>query len=163
MTCLFDMENTLSTISVLPSNKEQVMLFARQLKFDILANTKDPLPILVQLQAIKKAIEDVLTDDEIDYHFLKEFLLYDKNEKVIVNGAELRQSETGVKYLYEDCGCPVWNDLNKQIEELTAKKKEREKFLQNIPYDAGIVDADHGGVFITRPPKKSKTKVIVKL
>jgi len=156
------MESTLSTISVLPSNKEQVALFARNLKNEILANDKNPLPILVQLQAIKKVIEDVLTDEEIDYHFLKEFLLYDKDEKVVVNGAELRQSEVGVKYAYPDCGDPVWNDLNKKIEELTAKKKEREKMLQNIPYDKGIVDPD-SGVFITRPPKSSKTKVICKL
>lgn len=156
------METAISTINVLPSNKAEVAKFARQLKNEILANDKNPLPILVQLQAIKKAIEDVLTDEEIDLHFLKEFLLYDKDEKIIINGAELRQSEVGVKYLYEDCGDPVWNELNKKSEELATKKKEREKFLQTIPYDAGIVDAD-SGVFITRPPKKSKTKVICKL
>jgi hypothetical protein len=156
------METTLSVISTLPSNKDQVVKFARQMKNEILANDRNSLPILVQLQAVKKTIEDILTDDEIDYHFLKEFLLFDKDEKVVVNGAELRQSEVGVKYMYKDCGDPVWNDLNKQLEALTEKKKEREKFLQNIPYDAGIVDGD-SGVFITRPPKSSKTKVIVKL
>jgi hypothetical protein len=156
------METALSTISVLPSGKEQVAKFTRMLKDEILANDKNPLPILIQLKFIEKTVADVLKDEEIDYHFLKEFLLYDKDEKVIVNGAELRQSEVGVSYKYADCGDPVWNDLNKQINELTEKKKEREKFLQNIPYDKGVVDPD-SGVFITRPPKSSKTKVIVKL
>lgn len=137
-------------------------MFARNLKYEILANDKNPLPILVQLQAIKKAIEDVLTDEEVDYHFLKEFLFYDKSEKVIINGAELRQSEVGVKYLYGDCGDPIWNELEKQVKELTDKKKEREKFLQNIPYESKFVDPDTG-VFITRPPKTSKTKVVCKL
>jgi hypothetical protein len=67
-----------------------------------------------------------------------------------------------VKYSYDECGDPVWYDLNRQINDLTEKKKEREKFLQNIPYDKGTVDPDTG-VFITRPPKSSKTKVVVKL
>ena len=158
----FKMETTLSTISVLPSNKEQVQIFTRKLKDEILANDKEPLKILVQLKCIEKTIADLLKDDELDYHFLKEFLLYDKDEKVTVNGADLRQQETGVKYLYKDSGDPVWNDLEKEINKLSEKKKEREKFLQNIPYDSGIVDPD-SGVFITRPPKTSHTKVIVKL
>ena len=156
------METALSTISVLPSNKEQVVKFTRQLKDEILANDRNQLEILVHLKFIEKTIADVLKDEEIDYHFLKEFLLFDKNEKVTINGSELRQSEVGVKYKYLDCGDPVWNDLDARIIMLTEKRKEREKFLQNIPYDKGTVDPD-SGVFITRPPKKSKTKVVVKL
>lgn len=156
------METILSTLSVLPDNKSQVAQFSRGLKNEILANDKDPLKILVHLKMIEKVITDVLKDEEIDYHFLREFLLYDKDKTITVNGAEIRASEVGVKYLYSDCGDPVWNDLEKQISELTEKKKEREKFLQNIPYDKGTVDPDTG-LFITRPPKKSKSKVIVKI
>ena len=156
------METALSTISVLPSNKEQVVTFVRNLKNEILANDKNPLPILVHLKFIEKTIAEILKDEEVDYHFLKEFLLFSKDEKVIVNGAELRSSEVGVKYMYEDSGDPVWNDLNKQSKDIAEKKKEREKFLQNIPYDVGTVDPITG-VFITRPPKTSKTKVVVKL
>lgn len=156
------MESVISTISVLPSNKEQVVLFSRTLKYEILANDKNPLPTLVQLKCIEKAIAEVLKDEEVDLHFLKEFLLYDKDEKVIVNGATLSQSEVGVKYLYEDCGDPIWFDLEKQISELTEKRKEREKFLQNIPYDKGTADPETG-LFITRAPKSSKTKVKVLL
>ena len=156
------METALSTISILPNNKEQVKVFTRQLKDEILANTKDPLKILIQLKFIEKVIADVLKDEELDLHFLKEFLLYDKDEKVTVNGAELRSSEVGVKYLYKDCGDPEWNDLEKQINELSEKKKEREKFLQNIPYNEGVVHPPTG-VFITRAPKTSHSKVIVRL
>ena len=156
------MTTALSILENLPNNKEQVKTFVSSIKNEILANTKNTLPILVQIKMVERTIEDILKDEEIDLKFLKEFQLYDKDEKVIVNGAELRQSEVGVKYLYPDCGDPVWSDLNKQIQELTDKKKEREKFLQNIPYDKGTVDP-HTGVFITRPPKTSKTKVVVKL
>lgn len=154
------METALSTISVLPANKEQLKVFSRKLKDEILANDRDPLKILVQLKFIEKLLEDVLKDEEIDYHFLKEFLLYEKEKVVEVNGAKLSQSEVGVKYDYNASGDPKWFDLEKQIKELTEKKKEREKFLQSIPYDQGVVDPDTG-VFMTRPPKSSKTKVKV--
>lgn len=156
------MTTALSTISVLPSDKLEVVQFTRKLKSEILANSKNPLPILVHLKFIEKVISDILKDEDLDNHFLKEFLLYDKDEKVTINGADLRSGEVGVKYLYKDSGDPVWNDLEKKINELTEKKKEREKFLQNIPYDNGVVDPD-SGLFITRPPKSSKTKVIVKI
>ena len=157
------METALSTLSTLPSNKEQLHVFGKKLKNEILASDKDPLKILVQLKMIEKVIADTLKDDDIDYHFLKEFLLYEKEKEIEVNGAKLRQQETGVKYDYSASGDPAWFDLQKQVEELTAKKKEREKFLQSIPMsETGLVD-EKTGVFITRPPKTSKTKVIVKL
>ena len=157
-----DYTTALSTLSILPNNKEQVKVFTRQLKDEILANTKDPLKILVQLKFIEKVIADVLKDEELDYYFLKEFLLFDKDEKVVVNGSELRSSEVGVKYHYEDSGDPIWTDLQKQSKILQDKIKEREKFLQNIPYNEGVVEPV-SGVFMTRPGKSSHSKVIVKL
>jgi hypothetical protein len=156
------MESALSTISVLPSNKEQVQKFTRMLKDEILAGTSDPLKTLVQLKFIEKTISDILKDEDLDYHFLKEFNLFDNKEKVIVNGAELRASEVGTKYHYEESGDPVWIDLQKQSEALKEKIKEREKFLQAIPYDGGIVDAGTG-LYISHVPKTSHTKVVVKL
>ena len=156
------MNTALATISELPSTREQVQKFVGILKDEILANDKDPLPILVQLTCIERMIKEVLTDEQIEHHFLKEFLLYDKEKVVQIGGAKLQSQEVGVKYKYEDSGDPTWFDLDKQIKELTEKKKAREKFLQNIPYESKVVDAD-SGVFLTRPPKTSTEKVIVKL
>lgn len=132
------------------------------LKNEILASDRDPLKILVQLKFIEKLIEDILKDEGIEYHFLKEFLMYEREKIIEVNGAKLMQTEVGVKYDYEASGDPKWFDLDKQAKEIAEKKKEREKFLQSIPYDQGVVDPETG-VFITRPPKSSKTKVKVVL
>ena len=156
------MENALATISTLPSNKTELAKFSRMLKDEILASTKDPLPILVQLKVIEKVVADVLKDEEIKYHFLKEFLLYDKEKIVTVNGAKLSESETGVKYDFNASGDVVWMDLDKAIKDLTEKRKERETFLKGIPYDQGVVDPVNGN-FITRPPKTSDTMVKVAL
>ena len=156
------METALSTISVLPSGKQQVATFTQKLKNEILASDRNPLPILVQLKYIEKVITETLKDEEIKYHFLKEFLLYDKEKIVTVNGAKLSESETGVKYDFNASGDVVWMDLDKQIKDLTEKRKERETFLKGIPYDEGFVDPEHGN-FITRPPKTSDTMVKVAL
>ena len=108
------METTLSVISQLPEGKAQVAQFVRTLKSEILANDRNPLPILVQLKYAEKTIAEILKDDDIDNHFLNEFLLYDKDEKVIVNGATLSVSEVGVKYDFSGCGDQVYNDLIKE-------------------------------------------------
>jgi len=155
------METALSTISVLPSDKLEVAQFVRKLKSEILANDKDPLKILVHLKFIEKTIKEILTDDDIDDHFLNEFLLYDKDEKVTINGVDLRSGEVGTKYDYSASGDPQWIDLDKQIGELTEKRKKREKLLQSLD-EKGMVDPETG-LYINRPPKSSKTKVIVKL
>jgi predicted transcriptional regulator len=155
------METTLSVINQLPSDKASVAMFVRSIKAEILANDKNPLPILVQLKMAEKTIGEILKDDDIDEHFLKEFLQYDKDEKVIVSGATLTSSETGVKYHFDDCGDQVYNDLMKESEALKEKIKEREAYLKNLPKE-GTVCPIHGN-FINRPAKSSKTKVIVKL
>jgi hypothetical protein len=152
------METALSTLSILPSNRDQIKSFSRQLKNEILAGNEDPLKALVQLKFIEKLIEDILKDEELDRLFVKELQLYGKEKVVEIAGAKLMQTEVGVKYDYEASGDPKWFDLKKQSTEVSERLKEREKFLQAIPYDAGIVDPDTG-VFITRPPKTSKTKV----
>jgi transposase len=156
------MKTALAVLGELPNNKAQIKTFVSSVKNEILSNTKNTLPILVQLKMVEKTLEEILKDEEIDLKFLNEFLLYDKSEAVKVNGAELRQSEVGTKYDYVATGDKTWIDLDRQIQGLIEKRKEREKFLQSIPYDAGVVDAETG-LFLTRPPKSSHTKVIVKL
>lgn len=156
------METALSTLSVLPSNRDELKTFSRNLKNEILEGNTDPLKALVRLKFIEKLIEDVLKDEELDHLFVKELENYGKEKVVQIAGAKLMQTEVGVKYIYEESGDPKWFDLNKQAAEIAEKKKEREKFLQGIPYNEGVVDPETG-VFITRPPKTSKTKVKVTL
>jgi len=156
------METALSTLSVLPSNRDQLKTFSRRLKDEILSGNTEPLKALIQLKFAEKLIEDILKDEELEHLFVKELELYGKEKVVEIGGAKLMQTEVGTKYDYEASGDPKWFDLKKQSTEVSERLKEREKFLQTIPYDAGVVDPDTG-VFITRPPKTSKTKVKVTL
>ncbi len=153
------METTISAISILPCGKTEVDRFVKSFKSEILANYRDPLKVLVQLKYAEMTIKNILTDDEINNCFLNEAILYGKNDNIYINNANIRVQETGVKHDYSASGDPEWNDLDKEIESLTAKKKAREKFLISIP-DEGTVDPKTG-LYITRPPKSSKTKCVV--
>ena len=132
------------------------------LKDEIMGGNVDPLKTLVHLKFIEKMLADILKDEELDYLFVKELDNYGKEKVVEIAGAKLSLMEAGTRYDYEASGDPKWFDLKKQSTEASERLKEREKFLQTIPYDAGVVDPDTG-VFITRPPKTSKTKVKVTL
>ena len=132
------------------------------LKDEIMGGNVDPLKTLVHLKFIEKMLADILKDEELDYLFVKELDNYGKEKVVEIAGAKLSLMEAGTRYDYEASGDPKWFDLKKQSTEVSERLKEREKFLQTIPYDQGVVDPDTG-VFITRPPKTSKTKVKVTL
>jgi hypothetical protein len=151
------METALSTITVLPSDKLELAMFTRKIKSEILANDRDPLLILKQLKFVEKLIKDLLTDKELDDHFLNEAEKYKEKTFEHVD-CKFTVAETGVKYDYNATGDPVWFDLNKQITNLEANIKVREKFLQNA--GEGFVEPN-SGVFVNTPPRTSKTKVTV--
>lgn len=154
------METALSTISVLPSEKLEVAQFARMLKSEILANDRDPLAILRQMKLIQKTFDDVLTDDEIDNHFLIEAEKY-KQKTFDHLGCKFTIMETGVKTDYSECGDTMYYDLQKELKELKKKIADRETFLKSLPYE-GTVDPINGN-FLTKPVRTSKTKVSITL
>lgn len=154
------METALSTISVLPSEKLEVAQFARMLKSEILANDQDPLAILKHMKLIQKTFDDVLTDDEIDEHFLIEAEKY--KEKTFDHlGCKFTIMETGVKNDFKECGDQQWYDLQKQLAGIKKKLTDRENYLKALPYE-GSVDPVNGN-FLTKPTRTSKTKVSVTL
>jgi hypothetical protein len=109
---------------------------------------------------VKKVIEGILEDKELKEHFLKEFRLYEDEKIIAFEGVEMYQMEAGTKYNYKACGDPVWNDLDKQVSELTAKRKERETLLKAAK--EGFVD-QNTGVFVGPVPKSSTTVVACRI
>jgi hypothetical protein len=154
------METALSTISVLPNEKLELAIFTRKLKSEILVNDRDPLVILKQLKFIEKTIADVLTDSDIENYFLNEAEKYRENTFEHV-GVKFTVQEVGIKYQYDDCGDAIWYDLQKDMETLKDKIKERETYLKSLPYE-GTVCAINGN-FLNKPTKTSKTKVTVRI
>jgi hypothetical protein len=78
------------------------------------------------------------------------------------HGVKFELFEAATKFDYESCGDPVWNRMNKDIELLKAKMKERESFLKTLKESVvmNIMDPDtsefHENVELF-PPVKSST------
>ena len=155
------METALSTLSTLPSTKEELYKFSRMLKDEIIADDKETLQILGKLKIIEKVVKDILEDKEVKARFLRDRQAYSDKEIVKFNGIDFSVRETSVKYDYNASGDVKWMDLDAKIKDLTEARKEREKLLQNLPPE-GMVDPDNGN-FITRPPKSSETMVVCKI
>ena len=151
---------TLAIINTLPASREQVATFTYELKKELLSS-KDILKEFAKIKYGEKIFAEILKDEDIENEILREFQLYEAEKIIEVLGTKISVSEVGTKYDYKASGDSVWNDLDKRIAFLTEKRKERETLLKTLP-DEGLVDPETG-LFITRAPKSSKTKVIFRI
>ena len=83
------------------------------------------------------------------------------------HGVKFELYEAATKFDYESCGDPVWNRMNKELEILKVKMKEREAFLKTLRESVtlNVVDPDtsefHENVEIY-PPVKTSTSTYKK-
>ena len=80
-----------------------------------------------------------------------------KGEKSVQHNVEINEQMTGVRYSFDNCGDPIWNELN-------AKIKEREAFLKTIKGSKQELIEETGEVVkIFEPVKSGKMSLIVKV
>ena len=121
------MESAISQLYNLPSDKKEGEAFAEMLKKEIPAE-RNPLNVLVILKVLEKVLKDVLTDDDIDAAFLKDFEQHAKDNKLLVNGVNITSQEYGAKYDYS--GDEKWREYESRIKYLTDLKKKLEETLK---------------------------------
>ena len=139
------METQLSILSKFPANKGDIQALACDWVNEILEGNSDPIKVAVQIKKVQAVLDQVTAG--IKEYVLSEAEKYGKGTEV--EGVKIEISDLGVRYDYSACKDSTWDDLNKQIEGLTEKKKAREKFLIAIP-DQGTVDIETSEV-IYRP------------
>jgi hypothetical protein len=85
----------------------------------------------------------------------------DKKNLITEAGIKFSLAEVGTSYDFSKCNCSEWVALDNQIKDLTAKKKEREKFLKGINdmITVAVPDLETGELVITEiyAPTKSST------
>ena len=144
---------------VLPSNNDEITRYVNTIRSEILDGGDDPLKVLKQLKMVEKTIEVLLKDVKLRDFFYDEAAKYGKSFEHIGTHFDIRES--GVKYDYTTCNDSVWFALREQCDKYDALRKEREKFLQNVPVE-GVANTETGEL-IYRPAKSSTTVVAVKL
>lgn len=65
------------------------------------------------------------------------------------HGVAIREQDTGVKYYYDGCNDPVWNDLNAQMLAIKEQMKQRETWLKGLKGPTSEVTDENTGEQIT--------------
>lgn len=177
----FDTPDTLSTKSILAlfeTDKEQRKTFVTDIINKLDEGQVNPLEVHLQVKAMEDIITQLTSTDpeknkenieaakKYKEHLADAFKNYNNGQKSFdFHNAKFTQMETGTKWHYENTNDPVITDLYKQRDELAAKIKERETFLQNVP-EKGLVITDEATgetVTIYKPYKTSTTSISVRL
>jgi len=139
-------------------NKSNYKAMATQLAEVVEQGIVSPLDAYTRLKAIEAMVSEARK--LIDASAKVELSKYDKQEKVVFNGYELTQRESGVSYDFSVCNDAEWNDLSKYHMFYTNQLKEREAFLKTIKHSQSLITID-GEMYTVHPPvKKSSTSII---
>lgn len=154
------MKNKLETIdeAIYGLSIDQVKEAADHLIKGVNDGLINPLELLTKLRATEKVIKEVLegTKDAM----IDEAAKFGR-EQILVNGCEMKVQEAGVKYNYEGCNHPRWEELNQKKESIAAELKEIEAILKANKSSWEFVDTETGETFTIHPPKKTSTTVVV--
>lgn len=146
-------------ITELPVTKNEINDLFLAAKKSIMDGDTSPLKFAVQIKALEELVKALRADKDIRDCIISEVELYGKDADYQGNNISVR--ETGVKYDFAVCGSSKYNEVMSQIESLTEKKKEIEKFLKVVP-DGGMADPETGEL-ISKPVKSSTTSPVIKL
>lgn len=159
MDCLFDMETMTaqSVISLCPSTKEQIDLFANQLIDDVEQGVTNPLALHIRLKLIEKSFEKV-------YAAIKDRVVAEAekhNQKSFDHmGCKIEVKEMGVKYDYSVCNDLEWNQVNELKKGYEISLKNRQEFLKALKKKETIVNEETGEIMEIFPPIKTSTTSI---
>lgn len=153
------MDNTIQLLT----DPRTVSEYARQAVAAITGGEVDPLTAYVNINKIKKVVEEVGKDPEVtrtivDYIGQRG----DAREGLTVGDCKAQVCEAGVTYDFSECGDPQLADLYAEADAIKERIKTRENFLKSIDGHATVVDENTGEVVTIHPPARS-SKTTVKL
>jgi len=107
----------------------------------------------VHISAVMKVCEEV--KEAIRSEVITEVGKYGKTAEVW--GTEVTVKESGTKYDYSHCGDVVLNNLNDEMNALSAQIKQRQSFLKTLSGSTTLVNEDTGEIYTVHPPRKTST------
>lgn len=139
---------------VISANKKQLKGIASTMIAKASEGEIDPVEAF---SASRKGIDFFKQMEEGLRPLVEKDLKLEKGQDYKHNSVLFEGAVTKTEYDYEACRDPKWNDLSKQIKDLTEQKKERETFLKTIKEKLTTVDEESGEVIEIYPPVKSES------
>jgi len=151
-------------------SKKGIAKAAMNIYISIMEGNMSATDVAVMLKFVEETGKQLkeLTDDDGKNSFVdlvREEIEKNSDDGKTYNskhGVKFELFEAATKLDYESCGDPIWNRLNKELETVKVKIKERESFLKTIrdSVTLNIADPDtaefHENVTIY-PPSKTST------
>ena len=122
--------NNLSIITIAPRSKSEIETWVQGAKEELLSGNYNPLEIAIYQKAFFTALEDLFKSDEIKKMLMIEARKFPE-KTISFQGAKITKSSKKTWH-YEKCNDSEYNNLCVIIEELTERKKEKEKLLQAL-------------------------------
>ncbi|MCW8311447.1 hypothetical protein K7A41_09450 [Sphingobacterium sp. InxBP1] len=143
-----------STDVLLNLNKSYIASLVDQARLNLYDGQIDALKLLV---TAKKGQELFTQLEKTVRPYAEAETRIGKGEVYKKFGCDITERMTGVSYDFTNCDDSEWNSLTEQINTLTEKRKEREKFLKTITKPI----FDENGVQINPPIHKGKLGLAV--
>lgn len=142
-------------LTAFPTTKEQQELVANRWAEQAINGEVNPLEAEVYIASIENLVKCYRANKELREHLVD--IVEQDGGKVKVGNTTISVSETSVTYEYEQS--KKWRDLDRQIEELTARRKSIETALKNATEETPFDDGDFNR--ICHCPKTSKKTIKV--
>lgn len=146
-------------ISLYDLTKTERGEFVTRLVEKLESGAADPLQIHKQVKSMEDLIKQITSNEKYQSYVLATAQHYGKSFEL--NGAKYQVKEAGTKYDYSQCNDPELYAMQKQLDELTEKIKNRQKFLQLAPPEGiEVLEDQTGEVYRIYPPSKTSTTTV---
>ena len=147
---------THSYITGLPTTNSQIITFVEKFVKELDAGYIEPETTAICLKAMEELVKALRANPKVRDIIMQAVDKYP--EKVFeYQGAKFEKAETGVKYDYSICGSTVWEKLSQELEQISLKLKEQEKFLKALG-DNEVPDPETGEIL--HPPAKTSNSYV---
>lgn len=139
--------------------KQQITVLAEQLAEAI---ADEPVQNYIKAKQIIETCEQAIKNPIVIKAVRDEAEKYAKEGGLRLFGHKIEPAEAGVKYDYSECNDPVLKRLLEKQEQLNKEVKDRQKFLQAVPYKGMSINDEETGEsdIIVYPPVKSSTSTV---
>jgi hypothetical protein len=154
--------STLAIFSNFPTTKAEINICIKNAKEEILSGDFNPLEIDLHMKKMEEVVKGLREDKEIKAAVMTELEKY-VEKTVKLAGCEITKKSLS-SWDYDFCNDVELNRLSLQADELIKAVKERQAFLQSLPYEMTFVNNETGEIDIIYPAKKlSKDSFSIKI
>lgn len=151
----------ITNLGLFETSKSERQTFAECVIDGLMEGKIDPLKVHLQVKCMEDLIKQITSNEVYKDILVTEASKYGKAFEHYNSKFEIK--EMGVKYDFDNCGDPVLQSLEQQLESIQSQVKERQKFLRTIPESGLEILIDDELVKVFPPTKTSTTTVTINL